>query len=258
MTRDAKRFLIWAGVAIAAVLCLSLIGGLIGAGGSVIGEDKTYEVTGEIKTLDIEISAADFRIERGEGFSVESNLKRLTFRQTGDRLILRENGNGRKNYDGAFLTIYIPDGVVFTEISIRTGAGTFTADVLSAEVLDLEFGAGEVNIGELNATREAEIEGGAGQITVGGGNITDLQLDMGIGELYLTSQIVGEGELNLGVGETRITLIGSRNDYTVELNKGIGSISFDGETLSTGKTMGNGRNEVEINGGIGSIEVNFK
>ncbi len=258
MTRDAKRFLICVGSVFALLLIVSLISGLLGLGGPAVGESKTYEVEGQIKTLEVEISAADFRIVKGESFFVESNLKKLTFRQSGDRLVLNENRRGGKNYDGAFLTIYIPDGTVFTEIDITTGAGRFTADQLSAEKLDMEFGAGEVNIGELNATSEADIEGGAGQITIGGGSLNDLNFDMGVGELNITSLITGNSELNLGVGEVKITLIGSREEYTVEINKGIGSVRFDGEGLSTEKTMGNGQNGVEINGGIGSIEIDFK
>ena len=258
MTRDAKRFLTWAGIGFAALICILIIVGLISNGGAVVGENKTYEVTGEVRTLDVDISAADFCIRKGDSFSVESNLERLTFRQRGSRLILTEKSRGNKDYDGAFLTIYIPDGTVFDEINISTGAGRFTADLLSAQRIDLDFGAGEVNIGELNATREAEIDGGAGEITIGGGSLTDLQLDMGVGALYLTTAMVGEGELNLGIGEAKLVLLGNRDDYTVELNKGIGDIRFDGESLPTGRTIGNGQNDVEINGGIGSIEVEFK
>lgn len=262
---DTQKIIKYAAIALAVLIILGIIGGIVGAlglasafGGSGVGESRAYEVEGEIRSLEVDIGAAEFRIEKGEAFSVESNLKNLTFRQTGNRLILREKSFGNKNYNGAFLTICIPEGTVFSEINITTGAGKFTAESLSAEKVDLELGAGEVNIGELNATREADIEGGAGQITIGGGRLSDLQIDMGIGELRLTSEIVGEGEFNLGVGEVRITLIGSRDDYTVELNKGIGSIDFDGESISSGRTMGNGRNDVEINGGIGSITVVFK
>lgn len=256
MTKDAKKFLIYVAAGIAVLAVIALLGSLFSFGTGV-GENKTYEVTGEVKSLEVEIGAADFRIETGDEFSVESNLKNLTFRQTGDRLILREKSIN-KTYNGAQLTIYIPEGTVFTQIDITTGAGKFTAGSLSAETIDFEFGAGEVNIGELNATREADIEGGAGQITIGSGSLRDLSLDMGVGELDLTSKIVGEGELNLGVGDVQITLIGSREDYTVELNKGLGELRLDGENISGGRTIGNGQNDVEINGGIGSIDVSFK
>jgi len=258
MTRDAKRFLICVCGALLLLSGISLVGSLFGLGGPVVGETKTYEVTGEIKILDVEIGAAEFRVLKGDKFSVESNLKNLNFNQKDDKLVLLENSGGNKSYKNAFLTVYIPEGTVFSKIDITTGAGTFTADVLSAEKLNFVLGAGEVNIKELNASAEARINGGAGEITIEGGNLNNLTFEMGVGELELVALISGESKLDIGVGEAKITLLGSREDYTVELTKGIGSILFDGESLSTGKTMGNGKHHVKINGGIGSIEVDFE
>lgn len=263
MTTDAKKFLKYSAIVLGALVIISAIVSLFGAGKAIfgfgnfsaVGENRTYEVTGEITSLEVEISAADFRIETGDSFSVESNLKNLTFRQTADRLILLEKSAGNRSYNGAFLVIYIPEGTVFTELDIFTGAGKFTADSLSAEKLELEFGAGDVNIGKLIATREAEIEGGAGSITIGGGSLCGLALEMGVGALHFTSALMGESSLDLGVGEAVITLLGSAEDYTLELNKGIGDIRLNGQLLSNGRKVGNGLNYIEINGGIGSISV---
>jgi hypothetical protein len=63
--------------------------------------------------------------------------------------------------------------------------------------------------------------------------------------------------LDLGVGETNITLIGTKEDYKLELEKGLGNISVEGKELSEDSSIGNGSNIVEINGGIGSIHVRF-
>ena len=258
MTIDKNKILVGIGVVLTLIVFLSFIGNMLDLFTPAVGESKTYEIDGEINILKVDISAADFRIVKGEGFSVVSNLERLSLKQSGDSLVLVEMGLGNRNYNGAFLTVCIPEGTVFEKIDISTGAGRFTADVISAEKIDFELGAGEVNIGELNATREADIEGGAGQITIGGGSLNNLSIDMGVGQLDLTSKIIGEGELNLGVGEVKITLIGSREDYTLKLNRGIGNILLEGEVISDADLFGNGKNTLEINGGIGSIEVFFK
>lgn len=257
MTKAARNFLICAAaVALAIAVVAILIATLIG-GGSAVGENRVYDVEGQVKRLEIEIDAADFRIVTGEGFSVESNLKNLKFRQTGERLIITERTPGNPDYEGAILTVIIPAGAVFSEIDINVGAGRFTADVLSGDEVNLEFGAGDVYIGSLYATREAEIEGGAGKITIGGGSVSDLQLAMGVGELVLKSEILG-GELDLGVGEARITLLGGRENYALELNRGIGSITLDGEPLSIGGRFGDGDRRLEIVGGVGSVFVDFE
>ena len=44
----------------------------------VLDDSQTYEITSDIHSLDIQINAADFKIEHGDEFSVESNLKYLS------------------------------------------------------------------------------------------------------------------------------------------------------------------------------------
>ena len=62
----------------------------------------------------------------------------------------------------------------------------------------------------------------------------------------------------MGVGESNITLLGSKEDYKLELEKGLGNISVDGVNVSDYGSSGNGTNKVEINGGVGSINVRFE
>ena len=73
-------------VAFALAICLSvgIIGGIVGAvaiiggfleGGNVLEEVKGYEISNEIKSIDIKISADDFEIIEGDRFFVESDIK---------------------------------------------------------------------------------------------------------------------------------------------------------------------------------------
>ena len=91
-----------------------------------------------------------------------------------------------------------------------------------------------------------------------GGALKDLDLDMGVGQLILTSALTGNCQLDLGVGESNITLIGSKENYKLDLEKGLGNIFIDGVNVSDYGSSGNGTNKVEINGGVGSINVEFK
>ncbi len=253
-------------IALAISLTVAIIGGILGAvglfGGFFTGDDvtedvKNYSVTSEISNLSIRINAADLSIKEGDAFSVESNLKHLKVEEKGDLLIIEETKKFHANYQGAVLTIYVPAGTVFVDTDITTGAGRLTIDQLSSEKLDLELGAGEVSITSLIATKSADIEGGAGRITISGGALNNLDLEMGVGQLNLTSALTGNCQLDLGVGETNITLIGNKDDYKLEIEKGLGSISVDGKNVSDYGNSGNGTRKVEINGGIGAINVVF-
>jgi len=261
-------------IALAIFLTVSIIGGILGALGVVglftkkdpVAEElKTYSDFSEIRNLDIEINAADISIKEGTSFSVESNLKHLKVRETGGHLSLVDNSTFRVNYktfredhNHAVLTIYVPAGTVFDKVLLTTGAGRLYIESLTSDVLDFELGAGEVTIDTLSTTKSAEIEGGAGKITISNGELHNLDLDMGVGELNLTAALQGRSDLNFGVGESNLTLLGSRDDYRVDIEKGIGSITVDGKTVSDFGTGGNGANRVEIEGGIGAINVKFQ
>ena len=254
-------------MAFAIFLTVSIIGGILSMfglfggffGGDAVTEDiKTYSVSSEIQSLEVTINAADFTIKQGESFYVESNLKHLTVEEKNSVLTIKETKKFANTYTGAVLTLYIPADTVFEKANIITGAGRLTVDSLSASTMNFELGAGEVTIDTLVATSNIDIDGGAGKITVSGGALHSLDLDMGVGQLNLTSALTGESDFDLGVGESNITIIGNRDDYKLDIEKGIGNITVDGASVSNIKEQGNGNNSIEVSGGIGAINLKFK
>ena len=272
----AQKVIKYLAIAFAIFLTVSIIGGILSAVGflgglfsdddaawnDVIGETKTYTFTSEISDLNIQINAADFYIKEGNSFSVESNLKNLEVDEKNGCLTLKDltkiKLNGSNAYENAVLTIYVPVGTVFDNVNIKTGAGRFTVDSLSAATIGFELGAGDVTISKLIAEKSANIEGGAGRITISDGAIKNLDLEMGLGQLNLTSALTGDCNLDSGLGEMNVTLLGSKDDYELDIEKGIGNITVDGKNITDFGSSGNGANEVEIHGGIGAINVEFK
>lgn len=262
-------------LAFAIFLTVSIVGGILSAvgllgslfsdddaeWGDVIGETKNYTVSSEISDLNIQINAADFYIKEGNSFSIESNLKNLDVDEKNGCLTLKDltkiKLNGSNAYENAVLTIYVPVGTVFDNVNIKTGAGRFTVDSLSAATIGFELGAGDVTISKLIAEKSANIEGGAGRITISDGAIKNLDLEMGLGQLNLTSALTGDCNLDSGVGEMNVTLLGSKDDYELDIEKGIGNITVDGKNVTDFGSSGNGANEVDIHGGVGAINVRF-
>ena len=242
---------------------LEAVLGMIGIVGSLFDKDavtedlKSYEVSSEIDRLEIEIGAADFKIVRGTVLSVESNLSKLTVKEQNGTLIIRQQTNRGITEQEASLTLCIPEEKIFDRIELVTGAGRLTVEQLSTETLMLELGAGEVYIHELNASRSADIAGGAGQITVNGGVLHNLDLEMGLGELNLTAMLTGESELELGIGQSNIMVLGDRKDYRLDLEKGLGELTVNGISISNTENYGNGQHKLSIHGGIGAIHVDF-
>lgn len=225
---------------------------------TTLGAPKDYPVQGDVQSLAVDIGGADFVIEQADGFAVESNLKNLTVSEKNGVLTIRQGKQMGVTYTDAKLTLHVPAGTVFRSVEITTGAGRLVADVLSAERVDLSLGAGEVRIGRLEASREADIEGGAGAVTISDGSLRELDLEMGVGELNLTAALLGDCDLSFGVGESNLTLLGSRDDYRVEMDKGIGGINVEGETYAGDRTIGTGPNRVDVEGGVGAINLKFQ
>ena len=224
----------------------------------VLGDSHTYEITSEIHSLDIQINAADFKIVSIDDFSVESNLKYLSVSEKDGVLKIVDEAKSNSNYTNAILTLYVPNGIVFHDVDIETGAAKMTVDTLSASSVELELGAGDVRFESLNASANVDIEGGAGQITIVSGTLNNLSLEMGIGELNLTAAVLGESDLKFGVGESNVTLIGSKDDYKVDIEKGLGNVTVDGENVIGFVSIGNGQNHIKFEGGIGTINLKFQ
>ena len=224
----------------------------------VLDDSQTYEIKSEIHSLDIQINAADFKIVSVDDFSVESNLKYLSVSEKDGVLKIVDEAKSNSNYTNAILTLYVPNGIVFHDVDIETGAAKMTVDTLSASSVELKLGAGDVRFESLNASANVDIEGGAGQITIVSGTLNNLSLEMGIGELNLTAAVLGESDLKFGVGESNVTLIGSKDDYKVDIEKGLGNITVDGENVTGFGSSGNGQNHIEFEGDIGTINLKFQ
>ena len=142
---------------------------------------------------------------------------------------------------GDTLMLNIPDGFVFDDATIETGAGKVEIDALSADILRLPLGAGEADIKNLTANSRADIEGGAGELNINGGLLRNHALNTGAGELPLKSRIEGKSRLDYGIGETELILLGSREDYQIGLDKGIGEAKLAGKNMRDDSVYGAGR-----------------
>ena len=80
---------------------------------------------------------------------------------------------------------------------------------------------------------------------------------MGVGEIQMTAALLGESNLQMGVGAANLTLLGNREDYKLDIQKEIGSILLDGQSVSD-TSSGNGPNHVTVKGGVGTAEIAFQ
>lgn len=267
---SVQKVIKYLALAFAIFLTVSIIGGIItGLTGisyvlsgknnkNIIGEMQVYPIEEEISSISVTLSGAEFKINTADKFSVESNHKYISVKGNNGKLSISET---KKLFavspKGATVILNVPENFVFDEAIIDTGAGKVEIETLSCDVLSLSLGAGKADIKNLTANSRAVIDGGAGKLSIDGGKLCNLNLDMGVGELTLKSRIEGKSDLDYGVGKTDLTLLGSRDDYKIELDKGIGEAKLEGEEMTDDAVYGSGENRIEIDGGIGEINIDF-
>lgn len=226
-------------------------------------EEKTKdfeEVYQNIKKIDIDAVISNITIESGNEFKVEaSNVgKNFSSKAKNNVLKIEENSTFFPKNDGkGDIVITVPKGMMLDELAIDTGAGKFKITDISANTLDIDHGAGILTI--INSKfMKADIDGGAGEMNITSSILNDLDMDAGVGKLQIKAFITGNSEIDCGVGEVDLTLLGNANDYTIQAEKGIGSIQINGESQSNHSSYGSGVNHLNLEGGVGSISVSFE
>lgn len=214
--------------------------------------------TEAVSILEIDVKYANLTIKTGDDLKAETNNKYITINQDGNKIIISDKKRSWFNNDKSDLIIYIPENLIFDGVSIETGAGKVEIDSLSAKILEFNLGAGKTSINNLIVLGNAEIDGGAGEFTILNGNISNLDLDTGVGKCTLRSELIGNNEIDVGVGELNITLLGNKEDYRVIAEKGIGSIKLENKNIKSEQVYGTGSNNINVSGGVGSININFE
>ena len=213
----------------------------------------------EISTLKIDLSCTNLDVKIGDNFKVETNNSKITFtNDNGSVKIKEENRNWLNNNKESNLIIYIPrDMIAIDETKIETGAGKINIEKLNTQSLYLELGAGDVYIKNLTVTKEAKIDGGLGRTELKSCEINNLKANLGMGDFVFNGKLTGKNEIDSGVGAIDIDLMDNKGNYKINVSKGLGNVTLDGQKLEMDRVYGTGENYLDVDGGIGEIKIEF-
>ena len=79
---------------------------------------------------------------------------------------------------------------------------------------------------------------------------------MGIGEVIISGTLTSTNEINAGVGKLEVNLNEFISNYNFHIEKGIGDIYINGKEAHNQYNSGTGINKINIDGGIGRIDIN--
>ena len=237
--------------------------GLIHTNKNIIAEDLKV-ISSEIKeisTLQIDLAFTNLDIKTGDIFKVETNNSKITIKDdNGSVRIKEENRNWLNNNNKASnLIIYIPEDMIFIdETKIETGAGKINIEKLNTQSLYLKLGAGDVYIENVIVAEETKIDGGVGKTELKACEINNLKANLGIGEFIFNGKLTGNSDIDSGIGAINIDLMDNKKNYTIDVSKGLGNVTLDGQKIEMDRVFGTGENYLDIDGGIGEIKIDFK
>ena len=211
-----------------------------------------------ITSINLETSNSNITIKYGDVLKIETIDMEddLTIKETGKKLILEEEDKWFFNDDSGEIIIYVPIDIKLDELEIESKRGVIIIDGISAYDFDIDAGTGRIEIFN-SSFDKTDINGGAGSIEITNSILKDLELDSGVGRVDITAKIIGNSSIDCGIGEINLTLLDKKEEYKLVTNKGIGKITVDDVSQKDNTTYGDGFNKIEINGGIGSININF-
>lgn len=138
-----------------------------------------------IRNLDVEVGRMQVNVSLMDddgGIRVEQQTHKdvnLQCYQEGDTLkIEASHGHRRINHEG-IVHIYIPKDLVLQKAEFSIGAGVLYADRITADQIDIECGAGQVELtaGGQESDYNYDLEIGAGEVTIGGGTFAGLAVE---------------------------------------------------------------------------------
>lgn len=210
--------------------------------------------------LDIQLSGANLIILPGDKLEVKTNAKeKIKVSQEHNKIIVTENVNEFFNFEqDAQVVITVPKDMTFDWVSVSGVAGFTNIKTLTAKSFYFEMVAGKNTIDNLTVTEKTQIEGTAGKTVIDNADLHNLNLDIGIGSLTLDGKLTGNCRVDLGIGKFNINLTDGRENYQIFAETGIGAITADSQKILDDEPFGNGDTIIDINGGIGSIKVEFE
>lgn len=232
--------------------------------GSVFDDNHTVktdyykEVFTGVGSIKLESNFSDVNVFLGDEFSVEAIdlTGNILVKQDGERLKIEEDSVFLFFNKSGTINVTVPK-VMLDDLSLSTGAGEVNLEGISASSLELDHGAGVLKIN--NSTfYNTDIDGGAGKIIVENSSLNNLDLDAGVGEIDIKASLTGKSKVECGVGSVQILIQNSLEDYQIYLEKGIGSILFNNESVSSDYRYGSGIHSLHVEGGVGSIKLNFE
>ncbi len=219
-------------------------------------EYNNRDIHKNIKDIDIDLRTASLTIDTCSKFRIDTDNEFVKIEIIDNKLRIKEKKHNpltRKDTDS--INLCIKDEL--NSIDLDMGAGKLEINELNAKKAEFDLGAGSFSLDNLKITDKFELDGGAGSITINDSTIYNSDIELGIGVLTFNGKLLGNNRIEGGVGTSTLNINGSIDDYKFVIEKGIGKVTINDKTYSS-TTFGEGSNLISIETGVGNSTINFK
>lgn len=231
-----------------------------------------------INSLDINIVAGTVRIVEGDEFNIQVNdigSERITSEISDGVWTIEDRGADTSNYgisvfginistdsitnNISSVKITIPRDFKGKNINLKCGAGSITADKLTADEVTILVGAGSCRIDELTAKEKSSYTVGAGELRIHNMSAYNATIDCSMGSIFAEGTLYGNNIVSCSMGTIDLKLEGQQNDYNYDGKCSMGTVTINGSSysgLNQSFVKNNGAdNAFSINCNVGTINL---
>jgi len=228
----------------------------------VIKGDAIKQFTAsDADNLVMTIGGSEVTIEDSEDENIYVNISNMGETQIyiEDRTLYITSTN--KSIGPGTVIVSIPANKHFSATTLEIGASSFAVSNISCDSLNMDIGAGDASVKSLTVLSTADIDLGAGNLTVEAANIHDMDMDLGLGNLDFTGIVSGDIDADCGMGNATFSFQDSASSHSFDLSAEMGNITINGEDYGGFILHHNQDNDsdsqYDIECGMGNIEIKF-
>ena len=229
------------------------------------GEVKKEFAAPEIQELDVEVGGCSFTIEESgdDRFYVEAEgMKKFQTYVKGDCLFIKGTVKAvvGDKIDGN-VVLKVPAGFNFEKLDMEIGAGVMELGELSAKKIDLEVGAGQI-IADKAICEDLMVMVGMGEARMNDMQVAKFDAEVGMGNIYAKGNVSEKVIVECAMGNVELELAGKQEDYDYSIECGMGNVTVGGNTysgLAKEKDISNGADrKMDVECAVGNIDIQFK
>ena len=230
----------------------------------VNGDVQETFAAGNVRSLDVEVGGCSFTLEESpdENFHVDTvGTNKVQCYVEKDTLYVKATVKTLVGTNEASsVVLYVPADAVVEGLDLEVGAGIMNLGHVKAGHVDLEVGAGQILVESILAN-ELDISVGMGAAHLYGMDVTELNAGVGMGNLYATGSVNGNSELECSMGNITLELSGAAEAFDYDIECGMGKVSIGEESYSgliNEKILYNGAGRhMDVECGAGNVEILF-